>query len=85
MKNVISKRYYPYYHGKMNTQYSYRSYYVGGNIRPGSSDYIVGQCPDSTPDGWALGKNNNPLRPGNNLNILGFIKKISRVARIHPG
>jgi hypothetical protein len=54
-KNVISRRYYPIYYGRVNTSYSYRSYYVGGTIRSGSQDQVIGQCDATAADGWVRG------------------------------
>jgi hypothetical protein len=54
-KNVIARRYYPIYYGRPNTYRSYRSYRVGGTVRPGSADQIVGTCDGAAPDGWVAG------------------------------
>lgn len=72
-KQIISRRYYPTYYGRTNTYRSYRSYYVGGTVRPGSADRIVGTCDASVADGWILGKRQNPIRSANDLYLLpGF-------------
>jgi hypothetical protein len=62
MKNVISRRYYPVYHGRSNTTYSYRSLYIGGTVRSGSADVIVGTVPTDIPNGWVCTPAGNPLR-----------------------
>jgi hypothetical protein len=54
-KMVIGRRYYPWYYGKKSTYRSYRSYFVGA-LRPGTSDYVVGTCNPSVPDGWVTGE-----------------------------
>jgi hypothetical protein len=56
-KQILSRRYYPVYHGRENTYRSYRSYYVGGNVRKGSADRIVGVCDAIVNDGWVTGVN----------------------------
>jgi hypothetical protein len=53
-KMVIGRRYYPWYYGRSNTRWSYRSYIVGA-LRPGTSDYMIGTCNPSVPDGWVTG------------------------------
>ena len=60
-KKIVSRRYYPYYHGRMSTQYSWRSFYVG-EPRKGTADWVVGKVPDNIGDGWILGPNGNPAR-----------------------
>lgn len=62
MKKLISRRYYPYYHGKMSTHYSYRSWIVGDEVRKGSQDWLVGYVDDNTPNGWVIGPRGNPTR-----------------------
>ena len=39
---LISRRYYPVYHGRQSTRFSYRGWVVGGEVRRGSADYLVG-------------------------------------------
>ena len=62
MKNLIGRRHYPYYHGKVSTYYSWTSWIVDDNIRPGTADWLVGYVPDDTPSGWVLGVHGNPAR-----------------------
>ena len=55
MRCLISRRYYPTYHGRANTTYSYRSYVVGtpDDVRRGTADVIVARdIPDHIPSGW---------------------------------
>jgi hypothetical protein len=54
-KIVISSRYYPTLHGKINTRYSYRSYRVTSEAILSRSDWIVGLCDASVPTGWVRG------------------------------
>lgn len=57
MKKVYNTRYYPWYHGRQNTQYSYRSFYVAKSVDsvPGRDKYLIGYCDDETPSGWVTG------------------------------
>jgi hypothetical protein len=73
-KQVISRRYYPVYHGRKNTRYSYRSYYVGSPLIS-SSDIIVGTCDSSVPNGWVRGvRSGLPARTSAALrHVIGFI------------
>lgn len=78
-KQVISRRYYPTYYGSRNTARSYRSYYVGGTVRSGSADHVVGTCDASAPDGWVTGvRGGYAARTRAALNLLpGFAGKLS--------
>jgi len=73
MKTVISSRYYPSYYGRRSTHRSYRSVYVGAEPAKGSADHIIGVCDDSVPDGWIAGPHGNPIRPGRQPVISGFV------------
>jgi hypothetical protein len=76
MKTVISSRYYPSYHGRRSTQYSYRSIYIGAEPAQRSADYIIGYCDDSVPDGWVPGPRGNPTRTSiHNQFLAGFKAK----------
>ena len=62
MKKIISRRYYPYYYGRINTHYSWRSYTVGGTVRQGTADRLAGYVSDDITDGWIIGARGNPVR-----------------------
>lgn len=62
VNKVINKRYYPYYHGKMNTSYSYRSLMVvESKYDCQYSEWETGEMTDE-PEGWRNGINGNPIR-----------------------
>ena len=75
MKTVISSRYYPQYAGRRSTNWSYRSIYVGKDPSPakGAKDEIIGWCDDSVPAGWVAGPRGNPIRPGRQPVLSGFV------------
>lgn len=76
-KIVISRRYYPLYYGKINTYRSYRSYYVGGQVRKGTADRIIGTCDASVQDGWVIGvKGASVARTSEALNTLSGFQAI---------
>jgi hypothetical protein len=75
-KQVIGRRFYPVYRGRINTYRSYRSYCVGGAVRSGSADFVVGTCDASAPDGWVTGvKGGYAARTSAALALLpGFVR-----------
>ena len=61
MKNLISRRWYPIYHRRESTRFSYRSFYVG-EARKGTADRVVGMVSDETSGGWVPGPHGAPAR-----------------------
>jgi len=61
MKSLISRRWYPVYHGQESRRFSYRSFYVG-EVRKGTADCLIGMVSDETPGGWVLGPHGAPAR-----------------------
>ena len=61
MKSLISRRWYPVYHGRESRRFSYRSFFVG-EARKGTADRVVGMVEDETPGGWVPGPHGAPAR-----------------------